>query len=398
MKRYLLLGVVSGLVGALVAVALLGDGPVMLPGNAQPAQWQVLPGGPINSADTAQRQAAPRLVQDRATAPYTPEEEVNIAVYEKCNRAVVNIRTKSVEPDVFFMAQSISEGQGSGVVIDKQGHVVTNYHVVEGAREIAVMLYDGLTYVAEMVGQDPVTDVAVLRIDAPAGKLFPVTLADSTRLKVGQRVFAIGNPFGLERTFTTGVISSLNRTLPSPRSRRVLKQVIQVDAAINPGNSGGPLLDSQGRMIGMNTAIASRTGESAGVGFATPVNTIARVVPQLIEKGLVVRADAGILRVYETDQGLLIAALREGGAAERAGLQGPKVVREIRRQGPFVYESTTVDRSAADMIIAIDGEPIGSVEDYFAVLDEKQPGEEVIFRIRRDGREIEVPVVLDAEQ
>ena len=188
-------------------------------------------------------------------------------------------------------------------MIDRDGHVLTNFHVVEGAREIRVTLFDGQTYDAKLVGGDPDTDVAVLKIDAPAESLFPVAFGSSTNLLVGQRVFAIGNPFGLERTLTTGIISSLNRSLPGRHGRRSLRSIIQIDAAINPGNSGGPLLDSHGRMIGMNTAIASKTGESAGVGFAIPINTIARVVPQLIQNGRVRRPDSGIARVYQTDRG-----------------------------------------------------------------------------------------------
>jgi S1-C subfamily serine protease len=240
--------------------------------------------------------------------------------------------------------------------------------------------------------------VAVLRIDAPSEKLFPITFGDSTELKVGQRVFAIGNPFGLERTLTTGIISSLNRSLPNPRSNRMLKQMIQIDAAINPGNSGGPLLDSHGLVIGMNTAIASRTGESAGVGFAIPVNTLARVVPQLIRSGRVIRADAGILQVLETDQGILIASLKPGGAAERAGLQGFRLMKKTRRQGPLVFESTVIDRSTADLIVAIDGKPIRTIDDLLTVLDGKQPGEKAVFTVIRQGRQVDVTVLLDAEE
>jgi len=329
---------------------------------------------------------------------YTPDELVNIAVYEKANRAVVNIRTQGVRESGFPLLDVITEGEGSGAIIDKQGHIVTNHHVIEDARSISVTLFDGTAYEAQLVGVDPPTDIAVLQIAAPAEKLIPVAFGDSTNLKVGQRVFAIGNPFGLERTLTTGIISSLNRTLPNPRSGRSLKQMIQIDAAINPGNSGGLLIDSHGTMIGMNTAIASKTGESAGVGFAIPVNTLRRVVQQLIRDGRVVRADAGIVQVLQTEQGLLIAVLRPGGAAERAGLQGFRLIRTRKRQGPLVFESTSIDRSAADLIVAVDGNPIRTVDDLLTILDTKQPGNKAIFTVVRKGGRIDVPVVLDAEE
>jgi S1-C subfamily serine protease len=330
--------------------------------------------------------------------PLSGEERTNVWVYETTNRSAVNINTRTVQTDYFFMRELSSEGEGSGTVIDRQGHVLTNFHVVDGAREIQVTLYDGKTYDARLVGVDPDTDVAVLRIEAPSESLHPVAFGDSTRLRVGQRVFAIGNPFGLERTLTTGVVSSLNRSLPGRQGRRSLKSLIQIDAAINPGNSGGPLLDSRARMIGMNTAIASKTGESAGVGFAIPVNTIARIVPQLIRDGRVIRPDIGIARVYETDQGLLIAKLSPNGAAERAGLQGPKVVRERRRQGPFVYERQTIDRSAADLIVAVDGKPVKTADDFLDLIESKQPGDTVVVTVVRNGQKTQVPVQLDADE
>jgi S1-C subfamily serine protease len=249
----------------------------------------------------------------------TAEERTNIAVYENVNRSVVNINTRTTVTTGFFLLESPSEGAGSGIVIDRRGHVLTNFHVIEGAQEILLTLYDGSSHDATLVGVDPVTDVAVLRVDAPEELLVPAEFGNSHDLKVGQKVYAIGNPFGLERTLTTGIISSLNRSLPT-RSGRTIKSIIQTDAAINPGNSGGPLLDSGSLLIGMNTAIASRTGQSSGVGFAIPVGTLSRIVPQLIERGRVVRPDAGIARVYQTDRGLLVAALAPGGPAERAGL------------------------------------------------------------------------------
>jgi S1-C subfamily serine protease len=194
---------------------------------------------------------------------------------------------------------------------------------------------------------------------------------------------------------TTGVVSSLDRTLPS-RTNRTTKSVIQVDAAINPGNSGGPLLDTHSRLIGMNTAIASKTGQNTGVGFAIPSNVIARVVPELIANGHVTRPDTGITKVYETDKGLLIAALQPGGPAEQAGLHGFKVVKERKRQGPFVYESTSIDRTAADIITAVNGQPALTADDFLSVIDSFHPGDDVNITVIRDGHETQIRVHLVA--
>ena len=320
----------------------------------------------------------------------TNEESVNIFVYERTNRGVVNITTRTVRNDGFFLLESNSEGAGSGAVIDRQGHILTNYHVIEDARQVKVTLFDGKTYSAKLVGADPVNDTAVLKIDAPEISLFPLEIGNSGNLRVGMKVFAIGNPFGLERTMTTGIISSLNRTLQVTRDRSI-KSIIQVDAAVNPGNSGGPLLDSHGRLIGVNTAIASRTGQSAGVGFAIPANLIARVVPQLIRHGRVIRPDIGIQRVYETDNGLLITRMTPGGPAELAGLRGPRVTRE--RRGPIVIERT--DRAAADMIIAVDGEPITTVDDFLGYIEARKAGDQVELTVIRDSTKVNIAVRLD---
>lgn len=316
-----------------------------------------------------------------------PEDAIGVAVYEKNNKGVVNITTKTL--DGFFLLDVASEGTGSGAVIDKSGHILTNFHVIEDAREVGVTLFNGKTYDANLVGADPIYDIAVIKIDAPPQVLDPVELGDSTRLRVGMRVFAIGNPFGLERTMTTGIISSLNRSLRL-HGNRTIKSIIQVDAAVNPGNSGGPLIDSRGRLIGINTAIASRTGQNSGVGFAIPVNIVTRVVPQLIEHGHVVRPEIGIQRVYETEQGLLIARLTPGGPAELAGLRGPRIDRT--RRGPFVIER--IDRSTADTIIAVDGHKVESADDFLGYIESMKIGEVVTVTVLRNGSEIEVDVRL----
>lgn len=348
------------------------------------------PEGPLRLPVPERRST--RFAED---AGLTAEERVNVAVYENVNRSVVNINTKLVRSDNLFSIEVPGEGAGSGSVLDRSGHILTNNHVIDDAREIQVTLHDGSSYDAKLIGKDEITDIAVLKIEAPPDALHPVDLGDSTRLKVGQRVFAIGNPFGLERTLTTGIVSSLNRTLPT-RNKRVMKSIIQIDAAINPGNSGGPLLDSHGKLIGMNTAIASSTGQSAGVGFAVPSVSIARVVPQLIQRGKVIRPDSGITRVMQTEEGLLIATMQAGGPAEKAGLQGFKIIRQRRTRGPFVYETQSIDRRNADLIIAVDGEKIKSATDFLALVEAKQPGDTVLLTIIRHGQETKVPLQLIA--
>jgi S1-C subfamily serine protease len=246
------------------------------------------------------------------------------------------------------------------------------------------------------VGHDAITDVAVLRIDAPPEVLFPIVLGDSSHLRVGQRVYAIGNPFGLERTMTVGIISSLNRTLPS-RERRLMRSMVQIDAALNQGNSGGPLLDSHGRLIGMNTAIASSTGENTGVGFAIPSSTITRVVPQLIQNGKVTRPEVGIAYMVQTNLGPAIVATTPGGPAEQAGLHGFRVLRRQTRRGPFVYEESRIDRNHADVVKAVDGRPIATVDEFMTAIDTKQPGQEITLDILRDGQLLSIRFGLGAE-
>ena len=252
------------------------------------------------------------------------------------NRSVVNITTKGYQGEHFLLLEIPSEGEGSGMVLDRQGHILTNFHVVDGARQIQVTLFDGKTYEAELVGKDPSTDVAVLKINAAGRVAVSGVFGDSTELRVGQRVFAIGNPFGLERTLTTGIISSLNRSLPSRRNGRSIKSIIQIDAAINPGNSGGPLLDSHSRLIGMNTAIASAPARAPAWGSPFPVDTIARVVPQLIANGRVRRPDVGITRVYRDRPRAAhrhAGPGRAGGAGRAAGLQDRPAAEAARPVG-----------------------------------------------------------------
>jgi S1-C subfamily serine protease len=319
----------------------------------------------------------------------TAEEAINVSVYERLHRSVVNITTRSIRVDSFFLTESTAEGTGSGSVIDKTGHILTNWHVIADARNIGVTMFNGETYEAKVVGYDPPNDVAIIRVDAPPEVLFPITMGDSNKLKVGMRVLAIGNPFELERTLTTGIISSLNRSL-EVQENWTIKSIIQIDAAINPGNSGGPLLDLHGRLIGINTAIASRTGQSSGVGFAIPVDLVARVVPELITHGRVYRPEVGIQRVFETEEGLLIERLTPDGPAERAGLRGPTLLRQ--RRGPFVFER--LDRSTADLIVKVDGRDVKSVGDFREAIESRKPGESVTLTVIRDGEEVDIQVKL----
>ncbi len=310
-----------------------------------------------------------------------PEERVNMAVYDLCNRGVVHIDTRSIRMDSFLQV-SLREGTGSGSVIDKSGIILTNQHVIDGAKEITVRLFNGKSYPGSVVGQDTDTDIAVLKIDAPADQLEPIRFGDSRSLRVGQRIYAIGNPFGLERTMSAGMISCSNRQLPS-RERRIMRSFLQVDAALNQGNSGGPLLNTRGELIGMNTAIMSSNGDSAGVGFAIPSSTIQRVLIQLSEHGKVAHATIGISRVFENERGLLIVSVTRGGPAEVAGLKGFKLVSKLM-----------IDPSTADLIQSIDGVEVRSADALLAVIDEHKPGDTVVLGILRNGQAMQVPVKL----
>jgi S1-C subfamily serine protease len=302
-------------------------------------------------------------------------------------RSVVFITNAELRRD--FWTSNVFElprDTGSGFVWDDRGHVVTNFHVVEGGNRLSVTLAGGESFPAKLVGIEPAKDLAVLRIEAPAGTLVPIVPGDSSGLVVGQKVLAIGNPFGFDQTLTTGVISALGREIPT-RSNLVIEDVIQTDAPINPGNSGGPLIDSAGRVIGINTAIASPTGSSAGIGFAVPMAHVLRIVPQLIEFGAVKRAGLGIhvlpdhLSQRWGVPGLIVRRVAPGGPAERAGLRGI----ELGPRG---------DVRSFDAIVAIDDREIRGYSDLFAALDAHEPGDEVRVRYLRDGEEHTVRVRL----
>src|SRR3954468_19125901 len=385
MKKIIVCCAISALLGGAVGVWLL-DSRTHLLGSALAQELN----SPVRAATPLASASLP------PNPSLTQEELTNIRVYDGANRGVVNVLTKMVSHDRFFMLPSPAEGAGSGSVLDKQGHILTNYHVVEDANKVWVTLPGGKDpFEGEIVGEDPDNDIAILKINAPPEELFPVPIGASENLRVGQRVYTLGNPFGLEGTLTTGIISNLNRTLPS-RTGHEMKSIIQTDASMNPGNSGGPLLDTGGRMIGMNVAIATKTGQSAGLGFAIPVNRIRQIVPQLIEHGKVVRADIGIVRVKEMDKGLQIVEVNKGGPADRAGLQGWKTVRKRVTRGPLAYDVERHDPSGADIIIAIDGQPVESAAAFVDKMEDHQPGERVVLTILRQGHQVQVPVTLGA--
>jgi S1-C subfamily serine protease len=316
-----------------------------------------------------------------------PDERNNVLVYAAVNKSVVNITTEATE--FGFFGEESSSGSGSGFVLDKAGHVLTNFHVVQKVDSVKVTLFDGSQHVARVIGDDIANDVAVLQIDAPSDKLVPVTFGDSSRVMVGQKILALGNPFGLERTLTSGIVSSLERSLKSLNGRTI-KGIIQTDAAVNPGNSGGPLLNSRGEVIGMNTAIVSQVGQSAGISFAVPINGIRRILDQLIRNGRVIRADLGITRVLATGKGLLVVAVAEGGPADRAGIQGVKV--RIERGPGFLRRS--IDPDSADLIVAVDHQRVRTLEELLTEVEKHQPGEVVRITVVRDGQPIDVSVRL----
>jgi len=336
-----------------------------------------------------------RAVQPRP--PLAADEQAVVELFEAASPSVVHVATKAVferRMGPFFSGQQVAEGTGSGFVWDTQGHIVTNSHVVvpDGSEEVSysVILSDGTTYPATLVGLAPEDDLAVLKIDAPRESLHPIPLGSSEDLKVGQRVLAIGTPFGLDQTLTTGVVSALGRTVVSPIGVEI-SGVIQTDAAINPGNSGGPLLDSAGRLIGVNTAIQSPSGASAGIGFAIPSDTVNDTVAQLIEFGRKLRPQLGILRVdppiaarLGVARGVLVGDVVPGTDAERKGLRGTLMTRDGRV-------------SLGDIITAIDDKPIDSYSDLIRTLERYKEGDVVDVTVLRGGRrgsEITIPIRL----
>jgi S1-C subfamily serine protease len=333
-------------------------------------------------------EATPRAVSPRGAL--AADELNNIEVFRKTSPSVVHITTLETQRDFFSMnVQQVPRGTGTGFVWDERGHVVTNFHVIQGANAARVTLADQSTHPARLVGAFPDRDLAVLKIDVPPARLPPILMGTSRDLVVGQKVFAIGNPFGLDQTLTTGIVSALNREIDAVNGRTI-RGVVQTDAAINPGNSGGPLLDSAGRLIGVNTAIYSPSGASAGIGFAIPVDEVNRIVPRLIRDGRFVRPAMGVTagssqmqRSLNLPKGVPVVQVLGNGPAARAGIQ------------PF---RRAADGSilAGDVITAVNDEPVADLDDMLQVLERRQPGDQVMVSVWRAGQMRKVPVVLAA--
>src|SRR5688572_11748725 len=331
----------------------------------------------------------PRAVQPRG--PLSADERNTISIFESVSPSVVYITTAQYVRDFFSRnVMRVPQGTGSGFIWDDEGRVVTNYHVIRGAQEALVRLGDQRSFQARLVGASPEHDIAVLQIDVSADLPPPIPIGTSSDLQVGQTVLAIGNPFGLDHTLTTGIVSALNRTVENEAGGDI-DDVIQTDAAINPGNSGGPLIDSAGRLIGINTMIYSPSGAYAGIGFAVPIDTINRVVPRLISYGRYVRPDIGVgsddrvtRELFGPDGagGVLVLGVTAGSPAARAGLRATRQ----ERNGNIVI---------GDIIAAVDGRPVENEAELAAALDEHELGDRVTLTVLRNDRPIEVPVTLE---
>jgi S1-C subfamily serine protease len=321
-------------------------------------------------------------------------EAENVRIYRQASPAVANVVTRTVEYDFFFNPVPV-EGAGSGFVIDTDGHILTNYHVIQGAQTIEVTLGDRSRFKAKLIGVDTRNDLALVKIDPAGRKLTTLPLGDSRNLLVGQRVLAIGNPFGFQSTLTTGVVSSLGRTVQTGENT-FIDEAIQTDAAINRGNSGGPLLNSHGEVIGINSAIYAPTGTTAGIGFAIPVNTARRVAEDLIKTGRVRRATLGIegrglwpglaeALHLSVPQGILVERVTPGGPAAQAGIRGGthSIVAGLQEL-----------RTGGDVLIAWDDKPLATQTDLNLLLNRAWPGDSVTLSLIRDGKKITVPVKL----
>lgn len=403
--------VLGVLIGGLfvLGIGLLGM-PGLLKQPEQPGQpglltktaGEVLDPAGVTEALKLQQAASidPALYNTADLSAYSQDERENILVYEMINEAVVNITTETVAINWFLEPVPQEGGSGSGSIIDTRGYVLTNNHVIENAYKVFISLADGSQYEGTVVGVDTESDLAVVKFDPPPGvQLKTIPFGDSAGLKVGQKALAIGNPFALERTLTVGIISGLGRPIQI-KTDTIIQNMIQTDAAINFGNSGGPLLDAQGRMIGINTIIYSTSGGSVGIGFAVPINSAKRIVAELIEFGRVRRGrlDATLIQLFPelvryaslpVESGLLVSRVNKGGLAEQAGL----------RQGsePVRYRNSTI-YLGGDIITAVDGVQVKALADYYSALEDNRPGDRVKVDIVRGTRTMSLTVTLADQQ
>lgn len=393
---------------AVALLAAFGLGLLRLPVPGKPAAGNAAPAS-LERYDTRAPAvpsepgviSSPHILTADTLQEYTQDERENISVYERLNSGVVNITTEVVSINYFLEPVPSAGGSGSGSIIDPAGYVLTNYHVVKDAFKVYVNLSDGSRYEGKVQGTDEENDLAVLKFDPPKDRrLTVIPYGDSSGLRVGQKVLAIGNPFGLERTLTRGIVSGIGRPVQQD-SKTIIRDMIQTDASINPGNSGGPLLNSRGEMIGINTMIYSPSGGSVGVGFAVPVNTAKRVVPDLIRYGMVKRGWIDITAVQlfpalvefmkergypvPVEQGLLVSQARRNGNADRAGIRGGST--------PARYYSS-VFYVGGDIITAVAGKKVASIADLYSALEDTKPGQEVEVEYFRSGRKLTVKLAL----
>ena len=347
------------------------------------AEWGKPLGGTYDGADGKPRPVAP------APAELSPDERATMAVFERATKSVVFIANTAIQRDIWsFDTMEVPQGSGSGFVWSKQGYIVTNFHVIYGADTIKVTLADRSEHQAKIVGADPDHDLAVLQIKVSENLMEPLAVGASHDLRVGQKVLAIGNPFGLDHTLTTGVVSALGRTIKS-MSNRTIEGVIQTDAAINPGNSGGPLLDSSGRLIGVNTQIVSPSGAYAGIGFAVPVDTVNRIVPELIKHGKLIRPGLGVSLVPDSIakrwgiKGLVIGKVSRGGSADRAGLRGARETQAGRIE-------------LGDIVVAIDGKTVETIDNMMDLMEAHKVGDQVTLDIIRANKRQQISLTLQA--
>jgi len=340
------------------------------------------------SIKLAQKDSSKPAASIKPDTRLTEDEQVNIRVYKATNRGVVNVSTVASAEQTLINGGR--ESFGSGSIISPDGYILTNNHVLAGSANVRITLWDGTNLQGVVVGVDPQTDLAVVKIDPPKGsKLTVIPLGDSEQMEVGRKVLAIGNPFGFDRTLTDGIVSSVGRTIEE--NNRVIKGIIQTDAAINPGNSGGPLLDSAGRIIGINTAIKTLNGQSAGIGLAIPINIAKNIIPQLIAHHRVIRPEMGVDVALLSDKGLRVLKVAKGSTAEAAGLTGPRLVQFNLGNG-FVLNQT--DWGAADTILEVDGTPVNTIDGFFSYIESKKPNQTVTLTILRAGKKVKIPVKL----